>query len=148
MRLNVKATGITLTVDVREYLDKKLKTLDKYIDLDDSGVLTAVELGRSTKHHQSGEIFYAEINIYKGKETWRSVANDLSLSAAIDAMLDEIAREVKQSKGKKLSVMRRGGLAAKELMRYGCEGLEYMGQPAKAGWKYLRRIMRRDRSSS
>src|SRR3989338_480392 len=138
MRLTIKAKGIKLTDDVRDYLNKKLLTLEKYINLEDQSVLTSVELGRSTKHHQSGDIFYAEISIYRGKEMWRSVANDLSLNAAIDSMHDEIARVVTEGKGKKLSLARRGGLAAKELMRYGYEGLEYMGQPARAGWKYVR----------
>jgi len=143
MRLTIKATGIKLTDDVRDYLNKKLLTLEKYINLEDPSVLTSVELGRSTKHHQSGDIFYAEISIYRGKEMWRSVANDLSLNAAIDSMHDEIARVVTEGKGKKLSLARRGGLAAKELMRYGYEGLEYMGQPARAGWKYVRRLWKK-----
>jgi len=146
MRLTIKATGITLTDEIRDYLSKKLQTLDKYIDLEDSAVLTAVELGRSTKHHQNGDIFYAEINIYRGKEAWRSVANEVTLTAAIDSMQGEIARAVTEGKGKKLSLTRRGGLAAKEFMRYGYEGLEYMGKPARMGLKYFRRLWRRDRS--
>ena len=144
MRLNIKATGITLGDDIHEYLQKRLATLEKFINLEDPAVVTTVELGRSTKHHQSGDIFYAEINIYRGKETWRAVAHEASLTAAIDAMRDEIAREATQSKGRKLSLMRRGGLAAKELLRYGYEGVGYVGRPARRGWKYVRRLWRRN----
>jgi ribosomal subunit interface protein len=143
MRLTLKATDIEISADIHEYLRKKLATLRKFLALEDPSVLVAVELGRSTKHHQSGAIFYAEITVYRGKEVWRAVANDHSLSAAIDAMHDEIVREVKQSRGREISFVRRGGLAAKELLRYGSEGLGYVGRPAKAGWRYLRRVLRR-----
>lgn len=142
MRLTLKATNIVLDDAIREYLDKRLQSLSKFMDLEDESVLTAVELGRST-NHQNGDVCFAEINIYRGKESWRSVAHAVTINAAIDAMRDEIAGEVNAARGKKISLMRRGGLAAKYLLKGGYDGLEYLGRPAKAGWKYLRRAWRR-----
>lgn len=143
MRLNIKATNIALSDETRAYLDKRLSTLQKFMDLEDPAVMTAVELGRSTNRHQNGDVFYAEINIYKGKVSWRSVANESTLTSAIDAMHEGVTREVTQSKGKKRSLFRRGGLVAKQLLRGGYDGLEYLGRPAKAGWKYMRRMWRK-----
>lgn len=143
MRLNLKATSITLSDDIRGYLDKKLASLSKFLDLEDEAVVVAVELGRSTKHHQSGEVFYAEISVYRGKESWRAAHRDVTLMAAIDGMRDEIAGELVAAHGKNISIMRRSGLAAKELLRYGAEGVGYMSRPAKAGWKYVRRMWRK-----
>ncbi len=142
MRLTLKATNTVLDDSIKEYLDKRLATLQKVIDLEDPAVLVAAELGRSTKHQQ-GDIFYAEVNIYRGKESWRAVANDTTLTAAIDAVRDEIMGEVTAAHGKKISLMRRGGLAAKYLLKGGHDGLEYLGRPAKAGWKYMRRMWRK-----
>lgn len=148
MRFNIKATNITIGNDVREYLDKRLTTLQKFIDLADPAIVTAVELGRSTNRHQNGDVFYAEITIYKGKVSWRAVANESTLTSAIDAMHEGITREVTQSKGKKRSLFRRGGIVAKQLLRGGYDGLEYLGRPAKAGWKYLKSFRSRKDSSS
>ncbi|MDO8564424.1 MAG: HPF/RaiA family ribosome-associated protein [bacterium] len=119
MRLNIKATDIALNDDIREYLNKKLLSLSKIIDLEDEAVLVAAELGRTTRHHQTGPIFRAEINIYRGKESFRASAEAEDLNAAIDMMREEIAHKIASSKGKYTSLVRRGGHAVKELMRGG-----------------------------
>ena len=87
MRLNLKATNISLNDDIRSYLERRLSNLGKLIDVEDPAVLIDVELGRSTKHHQSGDIFFAEINIHRGKEAFRAVSNRPDLKSAIDDML-------------------------------------------------------------
>lgn len=138
MPLTIKATDITLTEEVRAYLEKRLATLNKLISLDDPSVMVNVELGCTTKHHQNGNIFFAEVTIYKGKDTFRAVSNRSDLQSAIDEVRDEIARELTSRKGKELSLSRRGGQIAKALLKGGTDGLEYLGRPAKAGWKYLR----------
>ena len=138
MRLNLKATNITITDDVRAYLEKRLQSLDKLISLEDPSVMIDVELGRTTRHHQSGDIFFAEINIHKGKETFRSVSDRPDLQSAIDDMREEIARELSTRKGKLISLSRRGGQFAKALLKGSYDGIGYLGRPAKAGWKYLK----------
>lgn len=138
MRLNLKATNITITDDVRVYLEKRLQSLDKLISLEDPSVMIDVELGRTTRHHQSGDVFFAEINIHKGKETFRSVSDRPDLQSAIDDMREEIARELSTRKGKLISLSRRGGQFAKALLKGGYDGIGYLGRPAKAGWKYLK----------
>ena len=148
MRLNLKATNITLTDDIRAYLDKRLQSLDKLISFEDPGVIVDVELGCTTRHHQNGDIFFAEINIHKGKETFRYVSNRPDVQSAIDDMRDEIARELSSKKGKMISLSRRGGQFAKALLKGGYDGLGYIGRPAKAGWKYLKDMRwRRTRGS-
>lgn len=140
MRLNLKATNITLTDDVRAYLEKRLQSLDKLISFDDPAVIVDVELGCTTKHHQNGDIFFAEINIHKGKDTFRYVSNRSDIQSAIDDMRDEIAGKLASRKGKLISLSRRGGQMAKALLRGGYDGMGYLGRPAKAGWKYLRNL--------
>lgn len=143
MRLKLKATNISAGNDVREYLDKKLQSLGKLLDFDDPAVLVDVELGRTTQHHEKGDVFFAEINIHRGKENFRAVANRTDMMSAIDGMRDAIARELLSEKGKRLSLFRRGGQFAKALLKGSYDGLEYLSRPAKAGWKYVRRIWRK-----
>lgn len=140
MKFNLKATNVTLNDDIRSYLEKRLQSLAKLIDIDDPAVIIDVELGRTTRHHQSGDIFFAEINIHKGKDTFRAVSDRSDLHSAIDDMHDEIARELASRKGKKLSLARRGGQVAKAILRGSYEGLGYLGRPAQAGWRYLKTL--------
>lgn len=140
MRLNLKATNIVLNDDIRAYLEKRISSLGKLIDIEDQAVMINVELGRSTKHHQSGDIFFAEINIYRGKETFRAVSDHPDLNSAIDDMRDEIAGELSSRKGRAISLSRRGGQIAKAILRGSYDGLQYLRRPAKAGWKYVKNL--------
>lgn len=143
MKFNLKATNVTLNDDIRSYLEKRLQSLAKLINIEDPAVIVDVELGRTTKHHQSGDIFFAEINIHHGKEAFRAVSNRPDLNSAIDDMHDEIARELASRKGKKLSLARRSGQVAKAILKGSYDGLGYLGRPAKAGWRYLKRLVSR-----
>ena len=143
MRLNLKATNIVLEGTVREYLEKRLASLEKLINFEDPSVMIDVELGRTTKHHQSGDIFFAEINIHRGKETFRAVSEKSDIRSAIDDMQSLIGRELSSRKGKLRSLTRRGGYIAKALLKGGYEGIQYLGGPARAGWKYMRKLVGR-----
>ena len=140
MKYNLKATNITVTDEVREYLDKRLASLEKLFPFDDPSVMVDIELGRSTKHHQSGDIFFAEITIHHGKETFRSVSNRSDIQSAIDNMRDDIAGELSAKRGKELSLSRRGGQIAKALLKSGADGVVFLGRSGKAGWKYMKSI--------
>lgn len=140
MKFNLKATNITLNNSIRSYLEKRLQSLDRLLDPDDPTVIIDVELGRTTKHHQSGDVFFAEINIHRGKEALRAVSNRPDLNSAIDDMHDEIARELASRKSKRLSLARRSGQIAKAILKGSYDGLGYLGRPARAGWKYLKTL--------
>jgi len=116
MNIKVKTTGISLTPNISEYADKRLEKITKMIGGDPSFICD-VELAKTTEHHKNGDIFRAEIHIVgKGKDLYAS-AEDSDLFAAIDAMRDEIIRELRASKGKRLSFIRRGGTQVKAMMK-------------------------------
>ena len=138
MHLNLKATNITIAPQIHSYLDKKLQSLGKLINLADAAVMMDVELGRSTRHHQTGDVFFAEITINRGKENFRAVAERPDLMSAIDAVRDAIARELSSRKDKQVSLIRRSGLLAKAILRGSYDSLAYLGRPAKAGLRRLR----------
>ena len=121
MRQTIKATNITLNDSINGYLEKRLRSLEKLIDLEDQAVLVAVELGRTTGHHQAGAIFRAEFTISRGSEIFRAEAEREDLNSAIDEARDEMARELTSSKKKKESLYKRGGRLVKAILR-GVEG--------------------------
>ncbi len=116
MNIKIKTTGISLTPAISEYADKRLIKISKIIGGDPSFICD-LELAKTTNHHKNGDIFRAEMHIVgKGKDLYAS-AEDADLYAAIDAMRDEIIRELHASKGKRLSFIRKGGAQVKSMMK-------------------------------
>ena len=116
MNLNIKTTNISLTPETKEYLERKLMMLEKIIDFNKDNVFAQVELGKTTMHHKQGDIFRAEINLRINGNSFRAVREEEDLYAAIDGMKDEINREVKNGKEKRISIVRRGGQRLKRFL--------------------------------
>lgn len=117
MILNIKATKTTLTDSLREYIEKKLKPLDKLIGGDVDGAMVRVEIGRTTNHHKKGEVYRAEIKIALGKTSLYAEAADEDIYAAIDTVKDEILRELKSYKTKSSDKKKMGGRVVKKLIK-------------------------------
>ena len=117
MNIHTKATNMIITPDIQNYLDKKLASLDKLIDPNDTSVSCQVELGRTSNHHQSGDIFRAEINLMKDGRQFRAVSEQETIIAAMDEAKDELISELKSFKSKQMSFVRRGGAAIKNMIK-------------------------------
>lgn len=117
MKINIQATNIELSDAIRDYLDKKIEGLDFMVDSETSEAVGQIELGKTTNHHRSGEIYRAEINIMTEGKYIRAVSNNEDLYGAIDEMKDQIFTEVKKYKSKQRSLIRRGGHKVKNMMR-------------------------------
>jgi ribosomal subunit interface protein len=117
MNINIKTKNITLTSSIESYLSKKLLTLKKIVDLDADNVFAQVELGKTTNHHKSGNIFRAEINLRLGKKRIRAVSEKTDLYAAIDDMKDELSQEIKGKQEKQRTELRKGEAKIKDMVR-------------------------------
>lgn len=117
MILNIKATKTTLTDSLREYIEKKLKPLDKLIGGDADGAMVRVEIGRTTNHHKKGEVYRAEIKVALGKKDLYADASDEDIYAAIDEVKDEILRELKSHKTKTSDKKKAGGRTVKKMIK-------------------------------
>ncbi len=102
MKLNIKATNIVLQDSIKDYLQKKIASIEKLIkDTDGDLVKMDVELGRETNHHKTEDIFRAEINCQIGKNLLRAESRQSELASAIDIVKDEIVKEIKSFKGRR-----------------------------------------------
>ena len=118
MKINIKATNLELTPDINDYVSKKIDGLEKFIDYADSSVQAWVEIGVTTRHHQHGDIYRAEIQLHipHEKKGVRAVSEKDALYAAIDEARDEIKRELSKIKGRKISLARKGARMFKKLI--------------------------------
>lgn len=119
MHYTIKTTEYEMTPDVSAYIDEKFVTFEKYISKDDESVKCEVEVGRTTKHHQTGDIFRVEVNLSIGRTLFRAEATGESLHEAIDEVKDEISKQLRRSKKKRTDLFRKGGEQIKKMLRFG-----------------------------
>ena len=118
MKHNIKTTNVLLTPALSEYLEKKLSHLDKFISPEDmETVMCYVEIGKTTNHHKTGDVFEAEYTIHINGKTLRAVKEELDLYSAIDLANDEMVNELRSYKNKKISLIRRGGAKIKQIIK-------------------------------
>jgi len=117
MNVTIKATNTTLTPSIDEYVRKRVGTFDKLIDSEDTSARVAVEVGKDTEHHKSGDIFFAEINLHIAGRDFRTRRDGSDIYSAIDIAKDEIMDAVRGYKGRQATMLRRGGQAIKNMIR-------------------------------
>jgi putative sigma-54 modulation protein len=97
MQLNIKATKIELTPAIKDYVQKKMDMLEKY--LGNFQVINAhVELELTTRHHVKGEIFRAEVNLELPGKLLRVEKTENDLYQAIDKVKDHLEEAIKKYK--------------------------------------------------
>lgn len=117
MRITIKGTNIEHTNAIDAYLTKRLRDLEKLLEPKEASALARVDLGLETKRHKQGKVFYAEITFHLKGHDFRVVARGEDLYEAIDAMRDEIVREVKRFHGRGRSAKREGAREGKRRLR-------------------------------
>lgn len=117
MKSKIQATNIELTEAIANYVDKKFSAFDKFVDPSDESAICDIEVGKTTDHHRSGDIFRAEVNLHiAGKDLYAAAKKD-DLYAAIDEVKDEMVRLLKSHKGKEITLARRGAAKIKSMLR-------------------------------
>lgn len=117
MNINIKATGIELTPELTEYVHKKIGSVEKYFSNKSADIVAQVEVGRSSEHHKTGEIYRAEVHITGDGLDLYAVAQKEDIFASIDIVKDEIMREARRTKGKESTLARRGGAMFKNMAK-------------------------------
>ncbi|MDP3726459.1 MAG: ribosome-associated translation inhibitor RaiA [bacterium] len=116
--IKIKFTNLASVPEIEKYVRMKIQLLEKFFKhyAGEGDLLFEVEIGKTTKHHQTGNIFRAEINFTAGGVHFRSESEKDDLYSAIDEAKDELSRELRKSKNKSLNLLKRGGAALKNLL--------------------------------
>lgn len=119
MKLSIKATNTTLTPAITEYVTKRVESLDKFIPqaVAEGSAFASVEVGKTSHHHHSGDIFRAEINLSVGGKMLRATADDADLYVAVDKAKKDLAEELRSTRTREQSIFRRGAQAIKRMLR-------------------------------
>lgn len=118
MKRTIKTTNFTYTSEIADYLEKKLGAIEKYVDPADTSAILDIEIGKTTNHHNKGDIFKAEANLHAHPNIdVRSEVEKESLNAAIDALKDELINTLRTKKHKRINFLRRSGAKLKDMLR-------------------------------
>ncbi len=104
-----------LTDAIREYVNKKVSSTEKFVMKD--GAHVNVEVAKTTNHHKQGEVYKAEIEIRSDGNVFFAEAETDDLYKAIDNAREDIVRELTSTKDRNNSLFRRGARSVKKMLK-------------------------------
>lgn len=115
MKITIKGTNIQLSNSIYDYIQKKVDTLDKFVqnvgnDMEGGSppVECWVEVEKLASPRDTGNIFRAEAQVkLPGVSGIRSEASEWDLHVAIDRVRDDLQRQLKRYKRKMVAKRRR-----------------------------------------
>lgn len=110
MQIILKGTHIELTDDIRELVEEKIGSLNRFLhDLDPASVEARVEVGIPSEHTVSRGIHRAEVNLTLPGALLRAETENAELSAALTEVRDELERQVERYRETRLLAGHIGG---------------------------------------
>ena len=120
MKINLQGKNFELTDAIRDYVFKKATNLEKLLSTMEIGGGEAIinfEVGKSTKHHKSGEVFHSDCLIkISGKEFYSSSDRE-DLYQTVDEIIDSLFGEITRNKDRKQTLFRRGASSVKKMLK-------------------------------
>jgi len=100
MNIKIKATNIELTNYLLKLVDQKIKKIEKLLP-GESDLIVEVELGKTTRHHQKGDLFRAEVQVeVPGGKMLRAVSMKEDFRSALTDVREELEVQIKKHKDK------------------------------------------------
>lgn len=122
MKIKITTTNIELTNAIESYVDEKMLSVEKFaVAHENEEPILEVEIGKSNNHHQSGDVFRAEVNMRLRGKHFRATSEKDDLYAAIDDVRNELVRELSSYKEKTRTLVRKGAGKIKDMLRFGKE---------------------------
>ncbi len=118
MNIIIKGTNLELHNDLKEYVNSKIGGLKKFVEnehLAPGSIVARVELARTTRHHQQGDVYKAEVNLQLPKKMFRSVVESDDIYKSIDDGKDELRTMIVGYKDERNTKIRAGARIIKRL---------------------------------
>ena len=117
ININIKATNIELILQIKEYVNKRISSLEKFLPTDRE-IDIFVELGKQSNHHQKGpDVYFAEVRMNIPGHEFYSREENADLFTAIDSVRDEVQREITHQKGRRQTMFVRGARSLKKRIK-------------------------------
>lgn len=120
MQINLQSKNIELTEAIKDYVLKKVTNLEKLLSsIEENGgeVNVAFEVGQSTKHHKTGEVFHSDCLINIDGKKFYYASDKENLYESIDEVKQRLFEEIKRSKERKQTLFKRGAASVKKMLK-------------------------------
>lgn len=120
MKINLQAKNIELTSVIKDYVIKKVTNLEKLLskmEKEGGEVLVHFEVGKSTNHHKSGDVFHSDCLVRINGEEFYFSADGEDLYQTVDEIKENLFNEIEKKKNKKQTLFRRGALSVKKMLK-------------------------------
>jgi len=94
MEISIKTKNITLNSPLEVFIQDKIGSLDKF--LSEKNLLAEVEISKTTKHHNKGDVFRAELQIELPQKLLRAESTMEDLRMAIVDVKDKFQVQIKK----------------------------------------------------
>ncbi len=108
MNIAIKATNLDLTPPIKQYVEEKIGHLEKFIQ----AMEAHLELDRD-KHHKTGLVFHAEVNLILGSKIMHAEARGEDIYSAVDLLIPKLKEQIAKFKDKRIRLERKGSRSAK-----------------------------------
>lgn len=98
MKIDITTKNIELDNPLRVFIEDKIGGLERVVG--DDAAEARVEIGKPSKHHQSGPVFYAEAHIKLGGTLLRAEKQHEDLRAAIVDVKESLHLQITKFKEK------------------------------------------------
>jgi len=116
-KTNIKFTNITGEPEVRDYIEKKLTKIAKIAESTQDETIFRIEVGKISEHHQSGNVYRAEIQVHMGGKDFRVEREQQDVYSAIDEAQQELWQDIENAQKKETTLLRKGGRMVKDIIR-------------------------------
>jgi len=120
MKINLQGKNMEITPAIHNYVMKRVTNLGKLLDkLEQTTgeIFINFNVAKTTNHHKSGEVFRADCSIKTMRGDYFSSVDEEDLYAAIDAVKENIFREISKDKDRKQALFKRGAISVKKMMK-------------------------------
>jgi len=115
MEIHIKYTSFEPDQETKIYIQKRLDFLDKLVIPIEPGntklgeaIHAWIEVGKITRHHQQGKIWYAECELkMPGKKTIRVTSTDYDLDIALQEVKEDLTELLREDKDRQETKTRR-----------------------------------------
>lgn len=96
MNINIKYTNLDSTPAIETYINEKIGALAKFLQPFEvhNQINARVEVGRTTNHHNKGQVYRAEVNLDLPGEVLRAEHEDWDMRITVDQAKDKLQREI------------------------------------------------------
>lgn len=107
MKLTISTKNISLDDALRTFVEDKISGLEKFTSDPDNLIEVRVEIGKPSKHHRSGRVYYSEVNLRIGGKLLRATCQHEDLRNAIVDVKNELQQQIKKLKGRSTDLSRK-----------------------------------------